>query len=589
MTYPHHGRRQTRRRATVSLGRACCWLPLAAALCGLLPCLRGRVTRSLWTHAPDSSAVFTYGGFGPRRLADERAGQTHGALVRRLRGPEARRTARAAVASGIDRTQLYDMAICGAGPAGLSLAACAAERGLKVAVVDPKLEEKWPNNYGCWLDEAEPFGYKDCLDIVWNETLVVFNESLNLTLQRPYGRVDRVALKSKLLKRCVAAGACLDAVAVTGCEHKHAAPSRVDLNDGTGLDALLVVDATGFARRLVKFENDEFDPGYQVTYGALVDVESHPYPLHQILLMDWSEQHLDEEAKKRNERFPSFIYGMPISRTRIFLEETILVSRPLGSSKDLEDRWHQRLQALGIKVTRILEDERAAIPMGGADPIVPQRTLGAGACASNIHPASGYMVMRALEVAPRVADAIAPKIKALRSRLEASAGGAQHLHAAKAALREGELEDLSADAWEAMWTPDDRRQRDFMSFGCELLCQLTPQELRDFFTGFFRLPDRLWENFLSWRLSGVGNVFMGLFVWAVCIPKRFVPTMLWKSLPYVIPTLLLPFASRRGWPRTDSLYTEARWEPRPYEVYEKELLETLEAQEKSQAKTLVEH
>ena len=97
------------------------------------------------------------------------------------------------------------------------------------------------------------------------------------------------------------------------------------------------------------------------------------------------------------------------------------------------------------------------------------------------------MVARALEVAPRVAAALAahPRLK--------PAGRA----AAAAAGREADLADLSETAWAATWPADDRKQRDFMHFGFELLCDLGPGELRDFFTGFFRLPDALWEHFLS--------------------------------------------------------------------------------------------
>ena len=206
----------------------------------------------------------------------------------------------------------------------------------------------------------------------------------------------------------------------------------------------------------------------------------------------------------------------------------------------------------------ILEEERAAIPMGGQDPIVPQRTVGVGSCASHIHPASGYMVARALEMVPDIAAAVAPKLKSLRSKVDSG----QPLTAA-------ELESVSEAGWEANWPADMRRQRDFMSFGMELLCILSPQELRDFFTGFFRLPDRLWENFLSWRLSGIGNVLMGLTVWASCIPRRFVPTMLVKSLPFILSHLFLPFVSRGAPLKLDSPYTEDRWGPAEYDAFEK--------------------
>lgn len=116
-----------------------------------------------------------------------------------------------------------------------------------------------------------------------------------------------------------------------------------------------------------------------------------------------------------------------------------------------------------------------------------------------------------------------------------------------------------------------------MHFGFELLCLLNPQELRDFFTGFFRLPDALWEHFLSWRLSGIGHVVMGLRVWAQCIPRRFMPVMLVKSLPFIANRLVLPFASRGPLEPLDKVYWDAqsgmpeRWEPGAYFKY----LETL--------------
>ncbi|KAH8080967.1 hypothetical protein JL720_8862 [Aureococcus anophagefferens] len=73
-----------------------------------------------------------------------------------------------------------------------------ARRDLSVCVVDPALDKPWPNNYGAWIDEVEPLGYGDCCDAVWRESSVVFEDAgagdlANVTLRRPYGRVDRIA------------------------------------------------------------------------------------------------------------------------------------------------------------------------------------------------------------------------------------------------------------------------------------------------------------------------------------------------------------------------------------------------------------
>ena len=101
--------------------------------------------------------------------------------------------------------------------------------------------------------------------------------------------------------------------------------------------------------------------------------------------MDYRDEYIgdDDEMRKRNERFPTFMYVMPISDTEIFFEETVLVSRPGADSADLEARLRKRLSvSYGIEHFEVLESERAAIPMGGMDPVVPQRVVGCGATAS---------------------------------------------------------------------------------------------------------------------------------------------------------------------------------------------------------------
>ena len=476
--------------------------------------------------------------------------------------------------------QVYDVVVCGAGPGGLLLASALSQQGCSVAVVDPALDKPWPNNYGVWMDEADYFGYAECVDKIWNKVGIVFDEDTpELTLQRPYGRVDRKTLKGRLMDECSTHNVLFQVAKATDVTHFDDQPSIVTIqckndNDTTPttltLQALQVVDATGFSRQFVKHDT-EFDPGYQVTYGARYRVSDlGPYSMDKMVLMDYCERHLydDPELTASNIRFPSFVYVMPLANDEIFLEETVLVSRPGASSKDLEKRLQKRMKALGITPLEVLEDERAAIPMGGMDPIVPQRTLGFGATSSLVHPASGYMVARAMEVAPRVAKALAPRLQQLRK----DNGSIQK-------LSKGDLDALSEAGWAAVWPTDERRQRDFMHFGFELLCLLNPQELRDFFTGFFRLPDGLWEHFLSWRLSGVGHIVMGLKVWAQCIPRRFMPIMLIKSIPFLPNRLIGPFLNRGNYAKIDtsSVYSDARtgnaslWEPEKFYPYIEEL------------------
>ena len=66
--------------------------------------------------------------------------------------------------------------------------------------------------------------------------------------------------------------------------------STLTCSDGTQLEAAFILDCTGHARRLVKFDQ-KFDPGYQAAYGMMVEVESHPFELDTMLFMDWRDDH----------------------------------------------------------------------------------------------------------------------------------------------------------------------------------------------------------------------------------------------------------------------------------------------------------
>lgn len=88
--------------------------------------------------------------------------------------------------------------------------------------------------------------------------------------------------------------------------------------------------------------------------APLSDVEGHPFDLDTMLFMDWRDGHTQGQPVMRqaNERTPTFLYAMPFSPTKIFLEETSLVARPAVPFPELKQRLWTRLQHLGIKVGR---------------------------------------------------------------------------------------------------------------------------------------------------------------------------------------------------------------------------------------------
>lgn len=109
-------------------------------------------------------------------------------------------------------------------------------------------------------------------------------------------------------------------------------------------------------------------------------------------------------------QLPTFLYAMPFSKTRIFLEETSLVARPAVGFEDLKGRLHARLNHLGITVKAVEEEEYCLIPMGGVLPKFPQRVLGIGGTGGMVHPSTG-------------------KLTARSAKLDGAAGGPFRLHA----------------------------------------------------------------------------------------------------------------------------------------------------------------
>ena len=440
--------------------------------------------------------------------------------------------------SGTSASDPVDLVIVGCGPAGLAAAAAAGKRGLRVVLVDPEPDKPWPNNYGVWLDEFDELGLSHTMRKVWKSARVVF-EAPDCTdgegrpdavLRRPYGQVDRIKLKAELIAQCKEYGVACVAAKADAVDHDSYSPNVSALKiSGTAAENLpydaiyarSVLDATGHSRRLVEFDQ-EFTPGYQAAYGILAKVKSHPFPLDEMLFMDWSDTHLDNSPqwKEINRRIPTFLYVMPFDEQTIFLEETSLVARPALDFDDLKEKLDIRLAHLGVEVLDVEEVEYCLIPMGGVMPTLPQRTLGLGGTAGMVHPSTGFMVSKTIKSAATLADSLAVSLKR-------DSPAAQ--------------DEMSTSVWNSIWTPADIRQRSFMCFGMETLMQLDVRGIREFFSTFFELQDKYWAGFLSWRLPPFALIQLGLSLF-----KGFTNTMrlefVSSALPFM-PSFIVNFAN----------------------------------------------
>nr|ACR25158.1 lycopene beta-cyclase [Diospyros kaki] len=384
---------------------------------------------------------------------------------------------------------VVDLAVVGGGPAGLAVAQQVSEAGLSVCSIDPSPKVIWPNNYGVWVDEFEAMDLLDCLDTTWSGAVVYIDDQSTKDLNRPYGRVNRKQLKSKMMHKCILNGVKFHQAKVIKVIHEET-KSLLICNDGITVQASVVLDATGFSRCLVQYDKP-YNPGYQVAYGILAEVEEHPFDVDKMVFMDWRDSHLknNTQLKERNSRIPTFLYAMPFSSDRIFLEETSLVARPGVPVEDIQERMVARLRHLGIKVKSIEEDEHCVIPMGGPLPVLPQRVAGIGGTAGMVHPSTGYMVARTLAAAPIVANSIVQYL-----------GSGRHLSG----------NGLSSLVWKDLWPIQRRRQREFFCFGMDILLKLDLQATRRFFDAFFDLEPRYWHGFLSSRLFLPDPLLFGL-------------------------------------------------------------------------------
>jgi lycopene beta-cyclase len=200
-------------------------------------------------------------------------------------------------------------------------------------------------------------------------------------------------------------------------------------------------------------------------------------------LFDYRTDHFDDENElQRAQSSPTFMYAMPLEGNRIFFEETSLVARPAVSFQECKDRCLTRLKHLGIEVTDIEEEEFCYIPMGGPLPLKDQRIVGFGGAAAMVHPSTGYHLCRCLMAATDVAST-------LRTQLASSSSSSSS--------QQVNVDQVAAEAYHAIWSPQNIGQRHFAVFGGEFLMKQRVEGLRGFFDGFFRLSLETWGGFLA--------------------------------------------------------------------------------------------
>ena len=347
------------------------------------------------------------------------------------------------------RDHVHDVVVVGDGPAGRALGAACVHAGLDVVVVGD--DRSWTNTYGTWVDDVPGHAHAlaasteiDVVALTWRR------------LERRYGTFDNAELRRALDTAPHVHGR------MTSVQHlEHHA--QVVLSDGGVRCGGVVVDATG----------GPAGPGVpmQTAYGLVLAERPDEVEGDAAVLMDWrppAESFANE---------PTFLYVVALADGRWLVEETSLARKHPTPIHELRERLTQRL---GVDLTDRAEHvEHVAIPMRSGLPHRESLTVGLGAAARYVHPATGYSVAASLGAAPRVAIAIAEAV---------------HIDDVRA---------RSIHVWNAVWPSEHRRARALHDYGLAALLRLPAGDVQTFFEAFFELPTEQWAEYLRVDTSAV--------------------------------------------------------------------------------------
>ncbi|CAL0320281.1 unnamed protein product [Lupinus luteus] len=394
---------------------------------------------------------------------------------------------------------ILDLVVIGCGPAGLALAAESGKLGLKVGLIGPDLP--FTNNYGVWEDEFKDLGLEGCIEHVWKDTIVYLDNKDPVLVGRSYGRVSRHLLHEELLRRCVESGVSYLSSRVERIVEVSNGQSHVVCEYDTVVPCRLVTVASGAASgKLLQYEVGGPKVSVQTAYGVEVEVENNPYDPNLMVFMDYRD-YTKQNVQSPEENYPTFLYVMPMSPTKLFFEETCLASKDAMPFDLLKKKLFSRLNTMGIRITKTYEEEWSYIPVGGSLPNTEQKNLAFGAAASMVHPATGYSVVRSLSEAPHYASIIATILN--------------EDHARDIIIHKRSKENLSMQAWQTLWPQERKRQRAFFLFGLALILQLDIEGTRTFFRTFFRLPEWMWQGFLGSSLSSTDLILFAFYMFII--------------------------------------------------------------------------
>lgn len=372
-----------------------------------------------------------------------------------------------------------EIGILGSGPAALAIASALSSRGASVTLVAPDPHSAWEPNYCLWSDEV-PLGMECLAERFWPSVTVATSLGVR-NLERPYVKLDGRALQVFFWDHLRAGSVRVEQGRALRLDHD-ALGTTIHLDAGPSQRVRLLIDASGGKSRFVERIHSRA-PAFQIAYGLLLDAPGHQFDPQRTVLMDF------RPARPEAMEPASFLYALPLSEGRLFVEETSLARRPAVPLELLRVRLESRLASLGLERCLRIREERCAIPMGLGLPKSLQHVVPFGAAASMVHPSSGYLISHVLRKADPVAESILDSLE--------SAG-------VSAAL---------AAAADTLWPRAQRSVWEIYGLGLEAIVAMNSRETARFFDAFFQLPLADWSDFLSGTLapSRLAGVMTRLF------------------------------------------------------------------------------
>ena len=196
----------------------------------------------------------------------------------------------------------FDVAVVGAGLAGLALAAELVERGAHVTLVDPEPRAPWRRTWCAFEDELPAWVPRKQ---TWSDARVELPRR-TLLLGRRYAQVDSKALQRALWARAMGVEV-VRARALGRCDGGLATSAGL-------VEAGTVIDCSGASGAL----GGGSATAYQTAFGLELEVDTHPWDPGQAVWMELTALATE----------PSFLYVLPRDAHRVFVEETALAARP---------------------------------------------------------------------------------------------------------------------------------------------------------------------------------------------------------------------------------------------------------------------